>query len=343
MSLIDSLSLRYDGKKLMVLDQTQLPQKQVWLEANDPNDLVGHIRELRVRGAPLIGLSAVLCLANLMQTGVSEKEFEIHAGQLRASRPTAVNLMNNLDRLLAVSRSTFVAADILREALAIVKEDEELCLKIAKNGAALFADGDGVLTHCNTGGLATAGVGTALGVIREAWHSGKRLHVYVDETRPLLQGGRLTTWELSALKIPYTLLCDNMAAILMREGRVQQIIVGCDRIARNGDFANKVGTYGLAVLAHHHKIPFYVAGPYTTIDVACASGADIPVEERVASEVRGVKGSFGSVEWAPSAAPVFNPSFDVTPAALVTGWILDFGVFKDAKKMIDALEKGRGV
>jgi methylthioribose-1-phosphate isomerase len=199
----------------------------------------------------------------------------------------------------------------------------ELCEKIARNGEELVADGDGILTHCNTGGLATAGVGTAIGIIQRAQQNGKKIHVYVDETRPLLQGGRLTAWEMKELNIPHTLICDNMAAIMMREGRVQKVIVGCDRIALNGDFANKVGTYGLAILAHYHKIPFYVAGPYTTIDPNCQSGAEIPIEERKPEEVRGVSGAFGEALWAPVECPVRNPAFDVTPADLVSAWILD--------------------
>jgi methylthioribose-1-phosphate isomerase len=184
-----------------------------------------------------------------------------------------------------------------------------------------------VLTHCNTGGLATAGVGTALGVVRRAWEDGKRLHVYVDETRPLLQGARLTAWELRRLGIPYTLQTDGMAAVLLRAGKVQRVLVGADRVARNGDFANKVGTYGLAVLCHHHGVPFHPVAPWSTVDLSVADGGQIPIEDRAPEEVRGASGAFGTVSWAPEDAPVFNPSFDVTPASLVTSLVLDRGVF----------------
>jgi methylthioribose-1-phosphate isomerase len=192
---------------------------------------------------------------------------------------------------------------------------------MASNGASLFESGEGVLTHCNTGGLATVGVGTALGVIRRAFEQGKKLHIYVDETRPLLQGARLTAWELQRLKIPFTLICDNMAASLMRQGFVQKAITGADRIALNGDFANKIGTYSVAVNAHHHGIPFFVAAPMTTVDLRCESGADIPIEERAAEEVRG---------GAAKDCAVYNPAFDVTPAKLVGGYVLDKGFFKTA-------------
>lgn len=337
MATIESLSLRYDGKTLSVLDQTRLPQEKVWLDATKPDHLVEYIRELKVRGAPMIGVSSVLCLGNLAIGGATEQKFKEAAAQLRASRPTAVNLMNNIDRLLAYKK--FEAEAVMGEALAIFKEDQLQCDRIAKNGVDLVKKGDGILTHCNTGGLATAGVGTAIGIIQEAASKGLHNHIYVDETRPLLQGGRLTAWELGELKIPYTLICDNMAAMLMRQGKIQKIFVGCDRIARNGDFANKVGTYGLAVLAKHHHIPFYVAGPQTTVDLNCRSGQDIPIEERAASEVRGARGAFGHVDWAPKDAPVYNPSFDVTPAELVTGWILDCGHFSRADQMVEVVEK----
>ncbi len=339
---VESLALRYDGRSVSVLDQSRLPQEKIWLDASAPAHLAQYIRELKVRGAPMIGVSAVICLANYALGGATESEFLTAAADLRKSRPTAVNLMNNIDQLLSYKSKTSANAyspeHLIKTALEIFREDVELCGRIARHGASLVKMHDGILTHCNTGGLATAGVGTAFGVIREADRMGLKVHVYVDETRPLLQGGRLTSWELGELNIPYTLICDNMAAILMRQGRVQKIFVGCDRIARNGDFANKVGTYGLAVLARHHKVPFYVAGPHTTVDLNCASGAAIPIEERGALEVRGAHGAFGSVEWAPSNAQVFNPSFDVTPAELVTGWVLDSGVFTRAEDLLMAIE-----
>jgi methylthioribose-1-phosphate isomerase len=200
---------------------------------------------------------------------------------------------------------------------------------MARNGVTVLRDGDRVLTHCNTGGLATAGLGTALGVLIEGKRQGLNLHVIADETRPLLQGGRLTTWELQKNGIPFTLICDNMAGFLMQKGGVDKVMVGADRIARNGDFANKVGTYSLAVLCKHHKIPFYVVAPQTTVDAECANGAGIPIEERAPHEVHGA--------WAPKTSKVWNPAFDVTPAELVTGWILDRGIFNIAQVREGAL------
>ena len=222
-------------------------------------------------------------------------------------------------------------ADALAErAQALFEEDRALCQRMAERGADLLASGDRVLTHCNTGALATAGVGTAIGALAIAKQRGVALHVYVDETRPLLQGGRLTAWEMADLGIPYQLITDSMAASLMAAGKVDKVMVGADRICANGDFANKVGTYMLAVAAHYHQVPFYVVAPYTTVDPACATGAAIPIEQRDGAEVRGAAGAFGEVVWAPSDAPVWNPAFDVTPASLVTAWILDTGVFDAA-------------
>lgn len=212
-------------------------------------------------------------------------------------------------------------------ALEIFDEDVALGDAMARHGATLLNDGDGVLTHCNTGGLATVGVGTALGVVLRAWERGMKLHVFVDETRPLLQGGRLTAWELARAGVPHTLITDSMAAVVMRAGRVQRVLVGADRIARNGDFANKIGTYGVAVLAKHHGVPFHPVAPFTTVDLACPHGGAIPIEERDEDEVRGARGSFGATRWAPRESPVFNPAFDVTPAALVSSLVLDRGVF----------------
>jgi methylthioribose-1-phosphate isomerase len=212
------------------------------------------------------------------------------------------------------------------EALRLVEEDRTLCDRIADNGAEWVKPGSRLLTHCNTGGLATAGVGTAIGVLLRAHQQGKIAQVWVDETRPLLQGGRLTAWELGELGIPYSLICDSMAASLMATGQVDAVWVGADRIAANGDVANKIGTYSLAVLAHYHRIPFYVAAPHTTHDPHCPDGAAIPIEQRAAEEVTGVSGSFGSCQWAPLNAPTYNPAFDVTPAALISGWVLDSGV-----------------
>ncbi|MGG8469610.1 S-methyl-5-thioribose-1-phosphate isomerase [Rahnella sp. PAMC25617] len=326
MQSLTTTSLRIRENQLWILDQQALPQRSDWRECRDVSELVDHIRTLRVRGAPLIGLSASLLLALLAEQGMAQDELHHALDTLRAARPTAVNLMNNLDRMkVALQQPDYVKA-LSEEALRLVDEDRALCDSIATHGAKLVTPGSRLLTHCNTGGLATAGVGTAIGVIRRAHEQGNVEQVWVDETRPLLQGGRLTAWELGELGIPYQLICDSMAASLMAQKRVDAIWVGADRIAANGDVANKIGTYSLAVLAKYHGIPFYVAAPHTTHDPHCPNGAAIPIEQRAASEVTGVSGSFGSVQWAPLDAQVYNPAFDVTPAELISGWVLDVGV-----------------
>ncbi|WP_293793523.1 S-methyl-5-thioribose-1-phosphate isomerase [uncultured Pantoea sp.] len=331
MQTLRTTSLEVRDNQLWILDQQALPQQQNWLPAQSVAQLVEHIHALRVRGAPLIGLSASLLLALLGEQGATRTELAAALEVLRAARPTAVNLMNNLDRMkVALAESDFVAA-LSSEALRLVSEDKQLCDNIARAGSTLVKPGSQLLTHCNTGGLATAGVGTALGVISYAHQQGLVKNVWVDETRPLLQGGRLTTWELGELNIPYQLITDSMAASLMARGVVDAIWVGADRIAANGDVANKIGTYSLAVLAHYHRIPFYVAAPHTTLDRQCPNGDAIPIEQRAASEVTGVSGSFGSVQWAPQNAAVYNPAFDVTPAALISGWVLDTGVVTPAQ------------
>jgi methylthioribose-1-phosphate isomerase len=246
-----------------------------------------------------------------------------------------MNYLQRLQKLLDAGADKMSLAD---EAVAIFEEDVALCDAIAAHGAARIEHNDRILTHCNTGGLATAGAGTAIGVITRAHQQGKNIRVWVDETRPLLQGARLTAWEMEKAGIPYELICDSASAGLMAAGQVDRILVGADRIASNGDFANKVGTYTLAVLARHHAIPFYVVAPETTIDRQCSAGAAIPIEQRSADEVRGASGSFGTCMWAPEQAPVYNPAFDVTPADLVTGWILDSGVYSPADVLAGALK-----
>jgi methylthioribose-1-phosphate isomerase len=293
--------------------------------------MVQIIHQLQVRGAPLIGVAASLCLGLLAEKGEPSSELLLAAEQLRRARPTAVNLMICIDRMKSVITRGGNIDDIVSCAEQIFVEDLALCQRMSELGAAFIESGDNILTHCNTGGLATAGIGTALGVIQEAHKQGKKLHVYVDETRPLLQGGRLTTWELQKLDIPYTLICDNMAGFLMRQGKIQKIFVGADRIAPNGDFANKIGTYSLAVLAKYHNVPFYVVAPYTTMDFSIVSEKEIPIEERPDHEVQGVQGSFGSIRWAPAEASVYNPAFDTTPASLITALISDKGVFDQQK------------
>lgn len=327
MKNLSGLSVKTEQNQLLILDQTLLPQQQHWLPCHTVQQMVTMIKALQLRGAPAIGIGACLLLAYRAEQGDSREELLQAAEILRAARPTAVNLMNNLDSMLqALAQTDYVAAAVAC-AERLFAEDVQLCLQMAQHGAALVQPGERLLTHCNTGGLATAGVGTALGVINLAHQQGKNIHLWVDETRPLLQGGRLTAWECQQMGIPYQLICDNMAAMLMARGQVDRIFVGSDRIAANGDFANKVGTYSLAVLAHYHQVPFYVVAPHTTVDLNCADGSAIPIEQRHADEVRGVSGGFGQVIWAPAQAAVFNPAFDVTPAKLVTGWVLDSGVY----------------
>lgn len=331
MQTFQTTSLQVRNNQLWILDQQALPQQKNWLPAHSVAQLVEHIHALRVRGAPLIGLSASLLLALLAEQGETREQLVQSLEILRAARPTAVNLMNNLDRMKQALKQPDRVTSLAEEALRLVQEDKQLCDRIAEAGSSLVKPGSQLLTHCNTGGLATAGVGTALGVIARAHQEGKVRNVWVDETRPLLQGGRLTAWELGELGVPYQLITDSMAASLMAAGNVDAIWVGADRIAANGDVANKIGTYSLAVLAHYHGIPFYVAAPHTTLDRLCPTGAAIPIEQRAASEVTGVSGSFGSVQWAPEEAQVYNPAFDVTPAALISGWVLDTGVIAPAQ------------
>lgn len=287
MQTLQTTSLRVSENQLFILDQQALPQEKRWLAADNVALLVDHIHTLRVRGAPLIGLSASLLLALLAQRGLNRDALQQALETLRAARPTAVNLMNNLDRMKQALALEDYPQALEAEALRLVEEDKQLCDRIAEAGSALVKPGSRLLTHCNTGGLATAGVGTALGVIALAHRQGKVTNVWVDETRPLLQGGRLTAWELGELGVPYQLIADSMAASLMAQGQVDAVWVGADRIAANGDVANKIGTYSLAVLAHYHQIPFYVAAPQTTLDRHCPNGAAIPIEQRAAAEVTG--------------------------------------------------------
>jgi methylthioribose-1-phosphate isomerase len=317
---LTSLGLRTEKGRLLVLDQTRLPDAEVWLDGSNPAAMVEHIRRLSVRGAPLIGVSAALSLAAHAELGASAVELEKACAALRAARPTAVNLAWAMDQMQAV---LVAGGNLVEKAEALFEQDVLFCERMADHGAALIGQGEGILTHCNTGGLVTAGIGTALGVIRRAHAEGKNVHVFIDETRPLLQGARLTAWELGRLQIPHTLITDSMAATVLAQGKVQRVLVGADRIASNGDFANKVGTYALAIVARHHGVPFHPVAPWSTVDLACASGKDIPIEERSASEVRG----YGETRWAPSHVPVFNPAFDVTPVALIESLVLDRGVF----------------
>jgi methylthioribose-1-phosphate isomerase len=319
-----------------LIDQSRLPGTVAFLDCRDVESVAFAIRELKVRGAPAIGVTAAMGVALGAQTIASTdyesfaKELLAICDRLAATRPTAVNLFWAIDRMkqkLASLRAEPIAAikaALWKESQTILEEDIALCRAIGRHGAALITKGQTILTHCNAGALATAGYGTALGVIRAAWEQGKEIQVIADETRPVLQGARLTAWELMQDQIPVTLITDNMAGALMRQGKIHLCIVGADRIAANGDVANKIGTYSVAVLAKAHGIPFYVAAPYSTIDLRTKSGADIPIEQRQAREVTTVHGSHPV---APDGVQVYNPAFDVTPAELVSGIITERGVF----------------
>jgi methylthioribose-1-phosphate isomerase len=316
---------------LVLLDQTRLPAEIVYLECRTVEDVWQAIRQLSVRGAPAIGVAAAygVCVGLQGNRGVDDV-----CDYLATSRPTAVNLFWALERMRKASRDV-PASDtktrLLAEARAIDDEDRAMCAAMAYYGADLLGqlpDGLGILTHCNAGALVSgSGGGTALAVIFELARRGKRPHVWVDETRPLLQGARLTTWELAQRGINATLICDSVAAQVMREGRVQAVITGADRIAANGDTANKIGTYSVAMHARAHGIPFYVAAPTTSFDLSLSSGREIPIEERAAEEVtRG----FGR-QSAPDGVAVYNPAFDVTPAELITAIITDRGIIAPVK------------
>jgi methylthioribose-1-phosphate isomerase len=316
--------LRFESDALVILDQTLLPREEVWKRLVTPDEVVEAIASLRVRGAPAIGVAGAYAL--VLAAGDADA-VRAAAPAVAAARPTAVNLRWAVDRMLA--RLETAPADATRAALqeeadAIAREDEEACRAIGRHGAELLARETTVLTHCNAGSLATAGYGTALGVIYAAVESGKSVAVFADETRPLLQGARLTAWELQRAGIDVTLVADVVAGSLLRSGRIDAVIVGADRIAANGDVANKIGTYPLAVLAGAHGVPFYVAAPRSTFDLACPDGAGIPIEERAASEVTE---GFG-VSTAPEGVSVYSPAFDVTPASHVTALITDVGVIR---------------
>jgi methylthioribose-1-phosphate isomerase len=324
--VLDGFAIRYNQGHLSILNQQKLPHEEEWIDVQTPEQMVEIITSLKVRGAPMIGIAAVLSLSQLAEQKASREIIQKAAELLKRSRPTAVNLAIYIERIVAaMEKQNDFRRAVIETATAIYHEDTTLCEKMGTAGADLIEPGEQILTICNTGSLATAGIGTALGVIKTAHAQGKKIHVYACETRPLLQGGRLTAWELEQSDIPYTLICDSMAAMLMRQGKVDRVLVGADRIAVNGDFANKIGTYSLAVLAHHHQIPFHVVAPYTTIDPACPNGEAIKIEQRAPDEIRGAAGSFGKVIWSPVSAPVYNPAFDMTPADLVTSYILDTG------------------
>lgn len=336
-----------EGAMVRLLDQSALPLHIVHLKLRHEQEVADAITTLKVRGAPVIGVTAAfgvtLSLYHLLSTeqsssttGITSSQAHEHvraaAKMLAGTRPTAVNLFWAIERMLHCLDQTAkeqctprqLAQKLLKEAHAIADEDEAACLRMGRYGADLIADGDTLLTHCNAGALATAGLGTALAPLYVAYRSGKRIHVFVDETRPVLQGSRLTAWELQQERIPLTLITDSMAGHFMRQGDIKAVFVGADRIAANGDVANKIGTYSVAVLAHAHHIPFYVVAPRSTIDSSLASGDLIPIEQRSPQEVTSIRG----VELAPAGVLVANPAFDVTPHSYVTAIVTDKGIVR---------------
>ncbi len=329
--------IHWNEGKIRIIEQTLLPTEERWIDLTTIEELADAIRRLAIRGAPEIGVAAALGCAMAAATYAGDDAAELThavreaADALAETRPTAVNLFWGLERMrrcldgLQGQSVEAIRAGLLTEAQAIREEDVGFCRSIGAHGAALLPDKATVITHCNAGALATAGYGTALGVIRAAHEAGKQIRVYADETRPLLQGARLTTWELMKDGIDVTLICDNAAGSIMRRGGIDACVVGADRIAGNGDAANKIGTYGLAVLARRHGIPFYVAAPFSTVDFSLENGEQIPIEQRDPAEVTAPRGTV----IAPEGVKVENPAFDVTPAALITAIVTDLGVVSD--------------
>jgi methylthioribose-1-phosphate isomerase len=337
------------GNKLKIIDQTQLPGKVAFAELRSYTEVVAAIKELKVRGAPAIGVAAAYGIAlgaqNIKAKAKAKAEFLSEFDKIlqafAAARPTAVNLFRAIDRMKKAAEKAGDVPEIkqalINEAKGIHAEEEAATRQLSRLGAGLIKDGFTVLTHCNAGALATAGYGTALGVIKAAWEQGKKIEVIATETRPLLQGARLTAWELMQENIPVTLITDSMAGYFMSRGKVNCVIVGADRIAANGDTANKIGTYTLAVLAKENGIPFYVAAPTSTIDLSLKSGEEIPIEERNPEEVTSIKG----IRLAPKGVAAANPAFDVTPHKYITAIITEKGIVR--KPYLSGLKKLIGV
>jgi methylthioribose-1-phosphate isomerase len=329
-------TIAWKNNAAILLDQKALPLTERYVTCYTYQEVISAIKDLTVRGAPAIGVAAAMGaalgavkIASLPPEKFRHKFYSI-CDEIAQARPTARNLFWALERMKKHledsinSGSKKLVQELISEAKLIRKEDIEINRQMGKYGSDLLTSGDNILTHCNAGALATAGYGTALGVIRAAKEQGKKLHVYVDETRPVLQGARLTAWELQKEKIPATLITDNMAGFLMQQGKIDKIIVGADRITANGDTANKIGTYSLAVLAKEHGIPFYVAAPLSTIDTTMKTGAAIPIEERSSSEVTHLHGQ----QIAPAKIKVYNPAFDITPAKYITAIITEKGILQ---------------
>ena len=329
-------TIEWKGDRVRILDQRRLPREIRYLDCRNASSVARAIRTMAIRGAPAIGVAAAMgiALAAKKTKDLGAEPFRKGLAkvcqEMKRTRPTAVNLFWAVDRMEKILDQVHLygiektGTSLVAEALRIHKEDVEVNRKIGEYGKRLIKNGDGVLTHCNAGALATGGYGTALGVIYAARDQGKKFQVFVDETRPMLQGCRLTAWELAQEKIPATLITDNMAGVLMKKGWVDLVVVGADRIARNGDTANKIGTYGLAVLSKSHDIPFYVAAPTSTLDLSLVSGDEIPIEERSVAEVT----HFCGYPIAPKGVKVFNPAFDVTPHSLIDGIITEKGIIR---------------
>lgn len=353
---VENVKLREDGRAVVIIDQSLLPGRTEYIQLDSPEKMYDAIFHLKVRGAPAIGICAAYCMAVLARgeaaprairgccgTGVADEVFlenmKRHGEYLKSSRPTAVNLAWAVDRVMMAARVEMIKARrddiranagydrmaeaIRREAVAIHEEDIAMCLAISEYGLELVKDGDGILTHCNAGPLATSGYGTALGPILLGTERGMSFKVFADETRPLLQGARLTTYELHEAGVDVTLICDNMASMVMKNGWVQACFVGCDRVAANGDTANKIGTSSVAILAKHYNIPFYVLGPTSTIDMSCPDGSSIPIELRDPSEIRE---KFYREPMALQGVKCYNPAFDVTDHELITAIVTEKGI-----------------
>jgi methylthioribose-1-phosphate isomerase len=345
----DYFSIRWIDGMVRMLDQRLLPAEVVYRDYIQCSEVASAIREMVIRGAPAIGVAAGYGLAlvayhsKAADTSKLITDLQIAADELRKSRPTAVNLFKAIQRIMhVVEEASEMEADQLRQlvveqAIKIADEDIQMNLRIAQNGQQFIPEHANLIHHCNTGALATAGIGTALGVIRVAHESGKKIHVYVDETRPRLQGARLTSWELIQLGIPHTVIVDGASGHFMNKNHIDACLVGCDRIASNGDVANKIGTYNLALVASVHGVPFYSVGPMTTIDLSIASGADIPIEERPSRELTHI----GEMQITPEGVEVANPAFDVTPAKYITAIITDKGVaYPPYNQSLDKLMNG---
>ena len=330
-------TIEWDDGAVRMIDQRKLPHELVIAEFTDVHQVAGAIKEMVIRGAPAIGAAAAFAMAlGALQSQASTREgfladLKRVAEVVRAARPTAVNLFWAVDRMLRTARQATAESveegrrAVVAEAQALADEDVEINRRMGAHGAALIKDGDTILTHCNTGALATVDYGTALGMIRTAHEGGKRVHVLVDETRPRLQGARLTAWELMQLGIPMTLIADNAAGTFLQSGRVDLVLVGADRIAANGDVANKIGTYKLAVVAGENGVPFYSVAPTSTIDLSIPTGAQIPIEERDPREVTYLDG----VAIAPKGVHVANPAFDITPHRYITGIVTEKGIVRE--------------